>query len=261
MSPPPGHEPFLRAICQAPDDDAPRLVFADWLDENGDPERAEFIRLQVRLAREPEAAGVERRCDELFRVKSRSWVGALPGPNVLWAEYVLPRAGASWDGQPEATDAPAHVESRVKSSAIVVDWARGFPVAVYVQGSSDVFFANLDPITEFVPVNLLRLVNLDDLSNVIARLTSHRFLAKLRFLIGPRVSLSDDVAIALAKSPFAAGLRFLSLNASQLSDRAGRAFAESPYLVGLKGLQLLQSEFNGTTRTLLRARFGFKIHL
>src|SRR5687767_7550780 len=47
---PPGYEPFLRAICTDPEDDTVRLVFADWLDENGDPERAEFIRLQVRRA-------------------------------------------------------------------------------------------------------------------------------------------------------------------------------------------------------------------
>jgi len=38
---------FLRAICLHPDDDAPRLIFADWLDENGQPERAEFIRSQI----------------------------------------------------------------------------------------------------------------------------------------------------------------------------------------------------------------------
>jgi uncharacterized protein (TIGR02996 family) len=40
---------LLRAICDAPDDDLPRLVFADWLDEHGDPTRAEFIRLQCHL--------------------------------------------------------------------------------------------------------------------------------------------------------------------------------------------------------------------
>jgi uncharacterized protein (TIGR02996 family) len=39
-------EALLRAVCENPDDDTPRLVFADWLDENGEPERAEFIRLQ-----------------------------------------------------------------------------------------------------------------------------------------------------------------------------------------------------------------------
>ena len=41
---------FLRTILADPDDDAPRLIYADWLDENGDSDRAEFIRLQVRLA-------------------------------------------------------------------------------------------------------------------------------------------------------------------------------------------------------------------
>ncbi len=41
---------FLAAIRNAPDDDAPRLVYADWLSENGEEERAEFIRVQVALA-------------------------------------------------------------------------------------------------------------------------------------------------------------------------------------------------------------------
>ncbi|VTU01329.1 Repeat-companion domain protein OS=Isosphaera pallida (strain ATCC 43644 / DSM 9630 / IS1B) GN=Isop_0391 PE=4 SV=1 [Gemmataceae bacterium] len=38
---------LLAAIIANPDDDTPRLVYADWLDENGQPERAEFIRLQL----------------------------------------------------------------------------------------------------------------------------------------------------------------------------------------------------------------------
>lgn len=46
-------EMLLRVVCENPDDDTPRLVFADWLDENGEPERAEFIRIQVASAREP----------------------------------------------------------------------------------------------------------------------------------------------------------------------------------------------------------------
>src|SRR5689334_13257380 len=33
--------PPLRAIYVEPDDDAPRLAYADWLGENGQPERAE----------------------------------------------------------------------------------------------------------------------------------------------------------------------------------------------------------------------------
>lgn len=38
--------PFLATILDAPDDDGPRLVYADWLDERGDV-RGEFIRGQI----------------------------------------------------------------------------------------------------------------------------------------------------------------------------------------------------------------------
>jgi uncharacterized protein (TIGR02996 family) len=41
---------FLQAILEAPDEDAPRLIYADWLDEHGEALRAEFIRLHCRLA-------------------------------------------------------------------------------------------------------------------------------------------------------------------------------------------------------------------
>src|SRR5579884_1935214 len=44
---------FLAAINAAPRDDAPRLIYADWLDEHGDPERAEFIRIQFELEAVP----------------------------------------------------------------------------------------------------------------------------------------------------------------------------------------------------------------
>lgn len=37
---------FLAAICERPSDDLPRLIFADYLDERGEAERAELIRLQ-----------------------------------------------------------------------------------------------------------------------------------------------------------------------------------------------------------------------
>jgi uncharacterized protein (TIGR02996 family) len=42
---------FLAAITASPDDDTPRLVFADWLQEHGEDERAEFIRVQCEIAR------------------------------------------------------------------------------------------------------------------------------------------------------------------------------------------------------------------
>ena len=36
----PHDEAFLQAIRENPDDDAPRLIYADWLEERGDPRRA-----------------------------------------------------------------------------------------------------------------------------------------------------------------------------------------------------------------------------
>ena len=43
----------LAAICAHPDEDTPRLAFADLLEEDGDSSRAAFIRTQVALARVP----------------------------------------------------------------------------------------------------------------------------------------------------------------------------------------------------------------
>lgn len=40
---------LLRAVLDHPDDDLPRLAFADWCEENGDDARAEFVRVQVAL--------------------------------------------------------------------------------------------------------------------------------------------------------------------------------------------------------------------
>ena len=42
---------LLTAIAAHPDEDTPRLMYADWLDENGRPIRAEFIRVQIDIAR------------------------------------------------------------------------------------------------------------------------------------------------------------------------------------------------------------------
>lgn len=45
------YDALYAAILDRPEDDTPRLVLADWCDDHGDPERAEFIRVQMELAR------------------------------------------------------------------------------------------------------------------------------------------------------------------------------------------------------------------
>src|SRR5947209_4896235 len=76
----PADAAFLAAIRDRPDDDLPRLVYADYLDERGDP-RGEFIRTQIDLAtlpyddpRRPELAARER---ELLRAHEDEWLGPL----------------------------------------------------------------------------------------------------------------------------------------------------------------------------------------
>jgi uncharacterized protein (TIGR02996 family) len=72
---------FLDAIIENHDDDTPRLVFADWLDDHGKPERAELIRLQCRLAREPaedpERPRLELREADLLREHKKTWMKEL----------------------------------------------------------------------------------------------------------------------------------------------------------------------------------------
>ncbi len=67
-------EALFRAICEHPDEDTPRLAYADWLDEHDQPERAEFIRAQVELARLPpeddDAAMAARRAVLLRRTRA-----------------------------------------------------------------------------------------------------------------------------------------------------------------------------------------------
>jgi uncharacterized protein (TIGR02996 family) len=79
---PPGWEPFLAAIRAEVFDDTPRLVFADWLDENGDPERAELIRAQCRLQHlrpdDPAIQEVAARCEVLMRDHWVRWTAQFP---------------------------------------------------------------------------------------------------------------------------------------------------------------------------------------
>lgn len=73
----PDERALLNGVLAAPLDDAPRLVLADWYDENGQEERAEFIRVQCELESlgfgDPEAEQIHRndRVGELARRQRR----------------------------------------------------------------------------------------------------------------------------------------------------------------------------------------------
>jgi uncharacterized protein (TIGR02996 family) len=72
--------PFLQAIFDEPDADAPRLIYADWLEDQGELDLATlagYIRTECELARLPpnavERAALEERARELFEQCEASW--------------------------------------------------------------------------------------------------------------------------------------------------------------------------------------------
>src|SRR5262249_38283509 len=85
---------LLAAVCEAPDEDAPRLVYADWLEEHGDEDdqaRAEFIRGQIALegmaADHPDRDALRPRRVRLEREHGAGWLAELPD----WAAPLEPQ--------------------------------------------------------------------------------------------------------------------------------------------------------------------------
>src|ERR1043165_1555580 len=88
----PQKKAFLKAIIDNPDDDAVRLVYADWLEEHGDTDRAEFIRLQIEVAKgaDPGAPphNLSLRGGDLLPQHEPSWRAGLPEiPGVYWHSF------------------------------------------------------------------------------------------------------------------------------------------------------------------------------
>ena len=78
---------LMFAVCENPDDDTPRLVLADWLEENGEPERAQFIRLQIQLARGTYPPNERKRLEKveqkLITIHGRRWHLEVGGGGLL----------------------------------------------------------------------------------------------------------------------------------------------------------------------------------
>jgi uncharacterized protein (TIGR02996 family) len=80
-------DPFLDAVLAEPEDDAVRLIYADWLEERGDP-RGPFVRAQVRLAGLPEddpaRPDLDEQARDLLREHEEEWAAGLPGKAAAW---------------------------------------------------------------------------------------------------------------------------------------------------------------------------------
>jgi uncharacterized protein (TIGR02996 family) len=238
---------FLQDICEHPDEDAPRLVFADWLEDHHPSEgaaRAEFIRLQCQLAR----LAPEDRPGPLLRREA----SLLHDHRAVWVKP-LRRIGT-------------HVE-----------FQRGFPEKIHLAAPKFVSVAR--ELFAVAPIRTLRLTQvarawedllkcdeLDrapvlDLHAVGLGLTRVRDLAKCPHLarvcelnLGANKIRPGGLAV-LAHSPDLTSLTCLRINTNQLDDDALAELARSPLLPRLRILDLYSNPLTADAlRALTRCR-------
>ena len=195
---------LLAAIAAHPDDDVPRLAYADWLEDSGDPDRAEFVRVQCEVAREPPM-------ERLIALRRREW-------ELLSSQRHVRLAGlAGWD---------------VSADEIRLEFRRGMaegirclsPAAVAAVAAGGSRLAGLAALNlwlnDFGP---------DDVASLVASPD----LAKLRSLDMGGCRIGDAVAEIVAASPHLAGLTNLNLGYNLIGDGGATAVAASPHLRGL----------------------------
>jgi uncharacterized protein (TIGR02996 family) len=204
---------FLKDIVAHPDDDTPRLVFADWLDENGGAEgtaRAEFIRAQCARATLPDDAPQRWELLERERTLLRQYGKHWCGP--------LRRFVKRWE------------------------FRRGFVEAVALR--TETFLEHAEELFRLTPIRDIQLIaperHLSDLAECPA----------LRRLAGLNLSHAD-INVArfrkLAHSPRLRRLQRLGLRGTGLCSDAGVRFLSAcENLSGLTALDV--SDFRGDLR-------------
>jgi uncharacterized protein (TIGR02996 family) len=227
---------FLQAILEAPDDDVPRLVYADWLEEHGDP-RSTFLRVQCELARLAE--------DDLRREALRAQARPLE-------EQI--RQALTQKVRPEwARKIPAW-------AVRALSFERGFPAvltttpAQFVKGAEALFRAvpvqhlKICSLRQALPQVLRvpqveRLRSLDLSWNRIGNagagtLAAARSLRNLTALNLHACKLRADGGVSLGSSQHLAGLTRLNLCANALYDKGVEGLTRSKHLWGLTDLDV-----------------------
>ena len=261
---------FWAAIRANPADDTARLVYADWLQENGDEPRAEFIRLQCRIA---SVAG-----DQKARRK------VLPG--LEHRQRVLRTANAARWGEPlfralVRTGSGVSLEAWTRT----LSYERGFVTDLRTDLDAAHRLAtagpDLEPVLaldvkhEWAKYNRRKLVELfawdgvgcvrqfsflgatDECVGSVVASTAAR-LTHLQFSSG---QVTDAGAALLANWPCAAGLLSLGLTANRIGDAGALALAGSPHLNRLEALYLYDNPLGRAGRRALVSRFGGNAYL
>jgi uncharacterized protein (TIGR02996 family) len=151
---------FLQAILDQPDDDAIRLVYSDWLDEHGQPERAEFIRVQIELTRlsedDPRWWDLKAREEDLLLDHGKAWVRELPeGMSVFPSLHEI-----------------------VRTASVEKLFRRGF--LAEARATPSVFAQRAETLFRAIPLETLRLIEGTDATP----LTASPWLSRLSCLSG-----------------------------------------------------------------------------
>ncbi|MCX7664814.1 MAG: TIGR02996 domain-containing protein [Gemmataceae bacterium] len=227
-------EALYNAIVEAPDDDAPRLIYSDWLEEHGDTDRADFIRLQIRISKmkpyDPEAKLLTRQEQEFLLKHEIEWINELPSaPGIKWESFTRGFIRAVRIASPEALElAPPDLFQNVPLTAIR--------------------FHNFDPAsveliyrTPFLCRNL-RELDFDDGNRIgsdgLGRLVQDPRFARVRHLKLRGNNIGPAGVSRLVNSKNSNGLSFLDLDRNDIFPEGARAIAQSPYLESLNHLSL-----------------------
>jgi uncharacterized protein (TIGR02996 family) len=250
------HEAFLRAIFDAPADDTPRLVYADFLEENGEADRAELIRAQCELARMPgasdpsRAAALNRRIGEL--------ASALPWSPL--ARQTGQRSFARGFGakEPIALDAAALADPAAFRAAVVAGAPHWFGAdALAVRPGRPLQPADVEALFALPFTQQVREWDLGGhVEEVPAPDPDDATLFGLTDMHTRPVVTPAGVE-ALARHRGARRITALILTHNNLDNDAARALVRSPYLDNLKRLDLLQgNRLRGQVWQQVVARFG-----
>jgi uncharacterized protein (TIGR02996 family) len=212
---------LLQAILAEPEDDMPRLVYADWLEEYGRTEadlaRAELIRVECRAARLPVAnkrrQQLEARAIELERVHLDEWTGPLRA-HLGQVKPCFVR------GFPRYVSVTLAEFARPPFQEMAAEW---FPRA----GVMELYLRN--PSGTWNPARFFPSV------------PAAPFLAGLHTLALHELKPGDEGLKLLADCPGVANLRTLELDLPHCSDAGLRSLAGSPFLQGLRVLRLGKS--------------------
>jgi uncharacterized protein (TIGR02996 family) len=244
-------EAFLLAIREQPESDEVRLVYADWLEERGDP-RGEFIRVQCEQARlsvdNPRRAGLDARAAELLEANWDAWVGALrdllyprptsPSGREIWMRHRFHRAGlqAFRRGFVEVLMLDAETFLRCASELLQMTPLRHL---LLVRAGTHV--AALAALGELATIESLRFTDyyVDPVNAAGARaLAASPSLGRLAVINLFRNNIEDEGLEALAHSPGLVKLRHLNVIENGITDPSARALASSPLLARLQSLSL-----------------------